>query len=249
MLQDLEIKFEKTIREYLEKARPFSAYNITKTTRENEKIGLRHQECVGVVHDMDLIQDILDYGFSMTDGTTLTWVRSTFTNWNGPAFEVYHPLGYDLKNFVPEGVGPAQQFEIDASVRPMSMIGQVTPQTDGSQPDAGGHNSDGTYRTDFRNRLMVPTKYLRDAGMHPGDSVHVFGDAQSEIIWITKDVKAMTNCMQGITIQTVERNGDLRLSGRTLKLAELTKKKFVIESTEKDYYGNKIKVVEIKEAG
>jgi len=197
------------------------------------------------VHEIAILQDALDYGYTMADGQTYTWVRSTFTNWSGPAFEVYHPVGYNLNNFVPEGVDPANQMEIQASIRPMSMIGQVTPQDDGSQPDAGGHNADGSFRTDFRNRLMIPTKFLREAGMEAGDTVHVFGDAQHEMIWVTKTMNP-TKIMQGITIQTVERNGDLRLSSRTLKAADLTNNRFVIETTEKDCDGENIKVVEIK---
>lgn len=245
MLTDVMSSFEVTVRNCLEAGRPFSGYNITIWTREREKIKLRHQECVGLVHEIAILQDALDYGYTMADGQTYTWVRSTFTNWSGPAFEVYHPIGYNLNNFVPEGVDPANQMEIQASIRPMSMIGQVTPQDDGSQPDAGGHNVDGSFRTDFRNRLMIPTKFLREAGMEAGDTVHVFGDAQHEMIWVTKTMNP-TKIMQGITIQTVERNGDLRLSSRTLKAADLTNNRFVIETTEKDCDGENIKVVEIK---
>lgn len=245
MFIDVMSAFEVTVRNCLEVGRPFSGYNITLWTREREKIKLRHQDCVGFIHGLGLIEDALDYGYTMADEQTCTWVRSTFTNWNGPAFEVYHPVGYNLNNFVPEGVDPASSMEIQASIRPMSMIGQVTPQDDGSQPDAGGYNADGSFRTDFRNRLMIPTKFLREAGIQAGDSVHVFGDATNEIIWISKSMNA-TNIMQGITIQTVERNGDLRLSSRTLKAADLTNNRFVIETTEKYCDGENIKVVEIK---
>jgi bifunctional DNA-binding transcriptional regulator/antitoxin component of YhaV-PrlF toxin-antitoxin module len=248
MNTNLELAFEKTIRECLELGRPFSAYNITILTRQREHLKLRHQDCLGTVHDLEIVQDALDYGFTMQDGQTLTWSRSTFTNWAGPSFEVYHPLGYDLNNFVPEGVGPASPTEIQASVRPLSMIGQVTPQNDGSQPDAGGHNTDGTFRTDFRQRLLVPTKFMREAGITAGDSVHVFANPTNNIIWISKDQSVGQNQMTVITIQTVERNGDIRLSSRTLKAADFAKNTFVIESSEKDCSGRNIKVVEITQA-
>ena len=52
-----------TIKKCLEEARPFSAYNITLITREREKIRLRHEEIQGVVHEIDLISDTLDFGY------------------------------------------------------------------------------------------------------------------------------------------------------------------------------------------
>lgn len=236
----VKIALESTVRECLESGRPFSAYNITIWTRDKEKINLRHQDCVGLIHDIDILQDALDYGYIMADSQTYTWVKSKFSKWNGPTFDVYHPVGYDLVNFLPEGVSPADQKAITASVRPASMIGQVTVQ-DGTHPDAGGNNDDGSYRTDFRNRLLVPTKFLREAGIKAGDEVHVLGDATAEVIWITTDIKAMSNLMQGITIQTVERDGDLRLSSRTLNKV-IAKNQFDIKTKEND---SKIKVVEI----
>lgn len=245
---ELKAAFLETVRNCLETGRPFSGYNITIWTREREKMKLRHQDCVGVVHELDLVQDALDYGYTMPDGQTYTWVRSTFTNWSGPAFEVYHPVGYDLNNFVPEGVDPASQKEIQASVRPMSMIGQVTPQADGTQPDAGGHNIDGTFRTDFRSRLLVPTKFMREAGIEAGDTVYVLPDNQTNTVLLAKESEVFGTNAVGITLQRVERNGDLRLSSRTLKAADLVDNKFVIETTEKDCDGEKIKVVEIKTA-
>lgn len=243
---DIMDKLTQTVKECLEQGRPFSGYNITKLTREREQIHLRHKEIAGVVHELDIIHDALDYGYTMADGVTYTWQRSTFDKWQGPAFEVYHPQGYDLSQFVPEGVGPASQQEIANSKRPANLIGLVTPQSDGSQPDAGGEQSDGTFNADYRNRLMVPTRFLKEAGLQPGDTVYVCQDPTNAIVLLAKDTDAIQNDGVKITTQTVERNGDLRLSSRTLQAAALTDKKFVIETSEKGDGTSKTKVVEVK---
>jgi hypothetical protein len=46
----------------------------------------------------------------------------------------------------------------------------------------------------------------------------------------------------------VEKDGELRLSSKTLKSAELVTSKFVIETTDKDFAGNAAKVVAVKAA-
>lgn len=244
--EDIKNKFVDTVRNCLETGRPFSGYNITIWTRERENLKLHHRDCVGLIHEIDLVIDALDYGYTMADGQTYTWLRSTFRNWNGPAFEVYHPAGYDLSKFVPEGVDPATHAEIQASVRPVSMIGQVTPQSDGTQPDSGGYKKDGSYHVDFRNRLLIPTKFLREAGINSGETVYVFTDKQTNTILLTKDCDPFGDNTTHITMQRVERNGDLRLSSRTLRAADLTDNKFVIETTEKQCGSDKFKVVEVK---
>lgn len=244
--QDIMGKLTEIVRECLEKGRPFSGYNITKWTREREQLHLRHKEVAGAVHEMDIINDALDYGYTMADGVTYTWIRSTFTNWSGPPFEVYHPSGYDIKNFVPEGVQPASANEITASTRPANMIGLVTPTPDGNQPDAGGEQDDGTFNADYRNRLMVPTRFLKEAGLQPGDTVYVVPDPTNSIVLLAKDTDTIQTNGVKVTTQTVERNGDLRLSSRTLAAASLSGTGFVIEMSEKDVNGSKAKVVEVK---
>lgn len=238
--------FEDVVRECLETGRPFSGYNITIWTRERFKLKLRHQEVAGFIHEMEIIEDALDYGYTMPDNQTYSWVRSTFNKWSGPAFEVYHPVGYNLDNFVPEGVPPASQSEIASSARPLSMIGLVTPQADGTQPDAGGVQNDGTYKTDFRNRLMVPTKFLKEAGIEAGDTVYVIPDTNTHTVLLAKDTDFLKDDGVKITMQRVERNGDIRLSSRTLRAADLTDNKFLIETSEKDGGNSKTKVVEVK---
>lgn len=241
-----------TVVNCFEQGRPFSGYNITLWTREREGIKLRHLDIQGDVHDLEVIQDALDYGYTMADGKTYSWTRSEFSNWHGPAFQVYHPVGYDINNFVPEGVQPVSQNVIAASVRPANMIGRVTPQADGTQPDHGGHQDDGTYKTDYRDRLMVPTKFLKDAGISAGDTVFVIPDQTNQTVFIAKDDSFLDCDSITISTQRVERNGDIRLSSRTLKSAGLqaypSGNKFVIETAEVDGDNTKIKVVEIKQA-
>lgn len=246
--EQIKSMFVDTVRNCLEIGRPFSGYNITIWTRQKNALRLRHQECVGVIHEIDILQDALDYGYTMQDGVTYDWKRSTFTNWNGPAFEVYHPAGFDVSKFVPEGVDPATQAEMQSSTRPISMIGQVYMQDDGTQPDAGGSNADGTYRIDFRGRLLVPTKFLREAGINSGEIVYVFPDQSTNTVLLAKDSEVFGKNPVNITIQRVERNGEIRLSSRTLKNAEIANSKYLIETTDNDLDGTQIKVVQIKTA-
>jgi bifunctional DNA-binding transcriptional regulator/antitoxin component of YhaV-PrlF toxin-antitoxin module len=237
-----------TIKKCLEEARPFSAYNITLITREREKIRLRHTEMQGVVHEIDLIADTLDFGYTTPDGTTLSWQRSEFTKWAGPAFQVYHPVGYNLDNFVPEGVNPVSQAEFAASVRPQAMIGVITPNADGTTPNVGGEQADGTFQVDNRNRLMVPTKFLKEAGISAGDSIYVIADSKSKAVFLAKDAEDVDNDGIGVTMQLVERCGDIRLSNRTLKSAHLEGSNFSIKNSEKDFDGVMMNVVEITQA-
>lgn len=235
-----------TINECLDANRPFSAYNITKWTREREHIRLRHSELGSeYLHQLDIIEDVLDYGHTAPDGQTYTWKRTEFNNWSGPPFQVYHPLAYDINNFVPEGSQPANSIEVLNSVRPASLIGQVTPAADGTQADSGGEQSDGTYKTDFRNRLMVPKRFLKEAGIQAGDTVYVIADKTTQTLTIALD---STFDGEKFTTQRVERNGDIRLSSTTLRAADLTDNRFVIETSEMEIDQNKLKVVEVKAA-
>ncbi len=239
-----------TVQECFESNRPFSAYNITIMTRDREKIRLRHQDIIGEIHKIDVVEDVLDYGFTNSDGNTYSWARSEFNNWNGPAFQVYHPVGYDVNNFVPEGVQPASSTEVQASIRPVGLIGLVTPQADGTQPDAGGAQNDGTFKTDYRNRLLVPTKFLKEAGIQAGDVVNVLADNIAHTVVLYKESNIIKDASLRVTVQLVEKNGDIRISSTTLKSAELNDNKFVIETGEKDAIDagciSKIKVVQIK---
>ena len=239
-----------TIKKCLEEARPFSAYNITLITREREKIRLRHEEIQGVVHEIDLISDTLDFGYTTPDGTTLSWQRSEFTKWAGQPFQVYHPVGYNLDNFVPEGVNPVSQAEFAASVRPISMIGIITPNPDGTTPNVGGEQLDGTFQIDNRNRLLVPTRFFKEAEIVAGDSIYVITDNKSKTVMLAKDTEFMDVSDNNIvvSIQIVERCGDIRLSNRTLTTAELSGSNFSIKNSEKDNDGEITKFVEITQA-
>lgn len=255
---DVIEKMAETVRTCLEEGRPFSAYNITIMTRDRCKLRLRHKEVQESIlqngqllqDSIPMLQDALDYGYTMADNQTYSWTRSDFSA-NGNSFQVYHPVSYDIKNFVPEGVQPVTQNVIASSARPANMIGQVSIQADGTQPDAGGVQPDGTFKVDFRSRLLVPTRFLKEAGINPGDEVFVVPDANTNTVILAKNTEFLQSGSISFTTQRVERNGDIRLSSRTLKAADLEDSAYIIETGERDEVGDplkKVKVVEIKVA-
>lgn len=223
-------QLEETVREFVEQEVPFTAYDVTITTREREHIELLHRKVRDDIHQLPDLADALQYG---------DYVQSNLRAPNGQPVILYHPSGYDVANYkfrdgstaIPARpantpLGHMQQAAIATAV---AMTQQVPQPVD-----------DGKFSLDYRNRLMVPTRFLRDLGVNPYDHVYVIADAVKNQVRI---YTAQTPPITGI-MQMVERNGDVRIANKTLSGAGINSTKFNIETKD---LGNS-RIIEITKA-
>jgi len=229
--QDQMQMLEKTVRQFLEQGRLFTGYDVTIETREREGVQMRHRDVRGAVHEIECLQDALDYGWDDPSGQPVQWAKTQVSMPGGQWAFVYHPANVDPNTYQPRQT-------TNQATSPPSAPPSTAPTGPAIAPatvaDSGGDNGDGTFSPDYRNRLFVPTKFLRDAGLNPGDECYVVSDSQNKLILLAGDSTNFNGGTVRVTTQRVERNGDLRLSSTTLKSAELDADKFVIENTDQD---------------
>lgn len=231
--QDQMQMLEKTVRQFLDQGQMFTGYDVTIETREREGVQMRHRDVRGAVHEIECLQDALDFGWDDPCGQPVQWAKTQVSMTGGQWAFVYHPANVDPNNYQPRQTGQSQALASPPS-RPMPTTPSGPAIAPATVADSGGDNGDGTFSTDYRNRLFIPTKFLRLAGLQPGDECHVVADAQNKLILLAGDSTNFDDGTVRVTTQRVERNGDLRLSSTTLKSAELDADKFVIENGDQD---------------
>jgi hypothetical protein len=231
---DVMTKLEQTVRQFLDEGRMFTGYDVTLETRERENIKLQHRDCRGAVHEMTFLNDAVEFGFDNSNGQTVKWGKTQVDMGNGGAWAfVYHPENLDPKTYQPRTTSPAQNTTSVtlAPTTPVSTaVATVTDDSDSSK-DSGGENSDGTFSTDYRNRLFIKTRFVRGIGLKASDTITIVTDSAKQTVTLYADASAapQPGHLLGVSTQVVERNGDLRLSSATLRLANLTGSKFKIE--------------------
>ncbi len=246
--QDIMDKLETTVRQFLDEGRMFTGYDVTIETRTRENMHLRHQDVRDGIHEIPALVDAMDYGWDEPSGQTRKWQKSQQNMPGGGWAFIYHPTNLDPKHYQPRQTTPQKTSPTVGQVKGHApSVPSLSIASDGATTDSGGEQDDGSFATDYRNRLMVPTKFLKEAGITSGDTVYIAPDATNNMILIAKDQDALQNDGLKVTTQKVERNGDLRLSSKTLKAADLQDSKFVIETADKDFNQSKVKVVEIKQ--
>lgn len=229
-------QLEVTVRQFLDQGTPFSAYNITIATRDREKIQLRHRDLQGdgmanegIIHTICHLRDAIDVGWADPQGETVQWTRSTYQMQDGSGvwFWVYHPLGYDVNQYQPysqqqlqaiwgQPAAPSPAASVNPPL-PLPMGSIATAEPIPAHPDSGGEGDDGTFKPDFRNRLLIPTRFLRSAGINPGDEISVIVDDTNKLLMLAADsTNFQGNGSVRITTQRVEKWGDVRLSSATL---------------------------------
>ena len=217
----------KTVKQFLEEGRMFTGYDVTIETREREGINLRHRDCRADIHEIEDLEEAIDFGYENSKGETIQWHKTQVPHPNGSAFVfVFHqdsanPLAYHFRN---------QPSPVVATSQSTSTIVDSTSQDSDDDSDSGGVQNDGTFTTDYRRRLFVPTSFLKEVGIDAGESVKVLHDVVSSRILISKEP---IDKNQEITTQVVERNGDMRLSMTTLSTAGFDHKdRFAIKNVE-----------------
>lgn len=232
---------EETVKSYLDEKKMFTGYDITIETRSRNNIWLKHEDVHNDVHEISILKDALNFGWS-SQGQSEIWKKAQVTMPSGEWAWVYHPASIDPSTYSPKtkrlsSLGQFRTPVLAASPAPNNLVSK----------NPVNKRTDGTFVTDYRNRLLIPTKYLRDAGLVSGDTVCVFVSSSAETIMICKDSNALQNDGVKITTQIVERDGEIRLSSKTLKAADIKGNKFVIENSDKQCNGSLVKVVEVKE--
>lgn len=254
---DIMAKMEDTIRQFLDEGRMFTAYDVTIETRNREKLMLRHQDVGGACHEAESLQDAMDFGHDMPSGQTQKWSRTRrdVPGGKGAWAWVYHPDNLDPnayqfrntngKQATAPSMGQVKGIAATAvaTAPPSPGFSQVN---DGNTTDSGGEQDDGTFAVDFRNRLMIPTRFMREAGITGGDTCYVIADSTTNTVLVCKDTPALQSGGIKFTTQKVEKDGELRLSSRTLHAADLKDNKFVIETADKTLAGQAVKVVAVK---
>lgn len=235
---DIAQKLEQTVRQFLDEGRAFTGYDVTIETREREKIKLRHQDVQGAVHEIQCLTDAIDFGYDSPNGQSVQWKKTQVSMGAGSKWAfVYHPADKDANAYTPRQTQSSPPPVLQST--PAPALASITQVDDGNgAADSGGENDDGTFSSDYRNRLLVPTRFLRATGLKPGDTVAVV--SHNVKIYLVSSTQSQTTFPPHTVLgsQKVERNGDLRLSSKTLQGAGFTNGKFVIEN--KDVAGNSV---------
>jgi hypothetical protein len=214
------------VKEFLDRGQAFTAFEVS---LEAKKRGAteRHRDMKNYIHQCPVLNDEMEFG---NYDKTLVHVG----NEGGQPLQafLYHPKSYDASTYKPlERKGGSSQPAAVPSVPALAastagaVNGSGAAALDPDEPD------DGSYAVDYRNRLMIPTKFLRGMSATPGELVHVYADTDGVGTCIFLSKTAPTG--DGVTSKTqmVERNGDLRLSQTTLTGSGFTGNKFLIENS------------------
>lgn len=250
MLEMLEDTTERFIRE----GRAFTAYNVTLACRQDNGIELRHkwvQEAASStpdgqnpIHHFPMLREAHEYGdYQQT--------RIEHPNKAGVWAWLYHPSCFDPATFQWEDAQKADPPEVRDDNAQAAYDSQVAADTAVAAADTSSQPSDdGSFGTDYRNRLFVPTPFLRDAGLSKYDTCYVVIDSANKQIMLATETDALNTGGCTVATQTVERNGDIRLSSKTLNMAGFDENgKFQIENTEEGDGPTPISVVKITAFG
>jgi hypothetical protein len=173
--QDIMDKMEATVKDFLDQGRMFTGYDVTIETRTREKMMLRHQDVRGAVHEMVSLNDAMDFGHQMLNGTVAKWRKTQKDMPGGGWAFVYHPDNVDPNGYQPRNQNVISSHNRSATYSPASVAVcpaptlSISAANDGATTDSGGANDDGTFATDYRERLMIPTRFMKDAGIKAGD--------------------------------------------------------------------------------
>lgn len=247
----IEPKIEQTIKQFLDEGRMFTGYDVTLETRTRENVQMRHKDVRGGIHEIQCLVDAIEWGHEDGQGNDVKWKKSQISMPSGQWAFVYHAETADPNQYQAQGQTFQQvsqqvsQAQSQAVATQTPVVTAVRGQSNGNS-DSGGQNSDGTFSTDYRNRLFIRTGFLKDLGLEKDNTVYVVIDSDNNRILLTKDYpKSFDDPNYSVNNQQVERNGDLRLSSKTLRTAGLDiAENFVIENSEVE----KVAVVEIRQA-
>lgn len=209
------------IAEFVSADRAFTAFEVSLEAQQRG-VQARHRHLRDHIHACKALTDITEFG---------DYEKTLVDVGQGHQAFLYHRFDYDTANYTPlnQTSPPPVSIPPAASAQPagpavFSPTPVPTVSDDGS--DGGDSNVDPHYQPDYRNRLMVPTKFLRELGLAPGEMATLALDKNT--LWLFKDTDP--GYPQPQYRQVVERNGDLRLSQSRLVESGLTGNRFEIKT-------------------
>ncbi len=236
-----------TVRNFLEQGRAFTAYDVTIETRNRMKFGLHHNDARDDIHQLTLLNDALAFGWTNSNGFTQNWNRTRVELTSGVKAFVFHPVSFDPYTY--QGI-PIQAAHVVQTPPPASISAvPAAPQTQSVQNQTA---NDGTLKRDSRERLLIPTRYLREVGIAPGDTVRLYSHTPTKSLVLTKDHDPFGSPnFSWLCDKRVERNGDIRVSKYTLEFGiDITSNpddRFLVESYD-SFEGHTTNVVTIRQA-
>lgn len=239
---DVMAKLEQTVRQFLDENRMFTGYDVTIETRQRENIKLKHSDCRGAVHEMGVLSDAIDFGVDV-NGETVKWTKTQINMGQGGWAWVFHPASKDANTYQPRQTQQPNTPPVGAPATAVAATATVATKDDPNDAkDSGGQNADGSFQTDYRNRLLVQTKFVRDLGLDTGNEIYIVTNPTKKTISL---YAAQPTPESGTTTSTqrVERNGYIYLASATLRQAGMTGSKFRVEISD----GVTPKVVEVFE--
>lgn len=203
---------DQVIADFMAQGRAFTAFEVS---LEAKKMGAteRHRDMKGYIHSCPALNDEVQMGDYMR-----TLVPVGYEGGTPLEAYLYHPSSYDPSSYKPLSRGNSPAPVIDVQSRPAAPQQALpAPAQDDNDPALAG---DTEFRLDYRNRLLIPTNFIRDLGLSSGEVVHIVTDEENKCLLLQKGAPAQG----GSRTQMIERNGDLRLSQLTLAGAGIDKK-------------------------
>lgn len=224
LVQPAKDQLDKTIRQFLDEGRMFTAYDVTLETRKRENVNMRHSLARNDIHANSTLSDAIDFGYS-AKGVTTKWLKSQIPVGNGNWAFLFHPEGTDANNYVSNNSTSSSNVVNQSSVGTAALISAAVNAVDDSISDSGGANDDGTFSADYRNRLFIRTQFVKHLNLQAGDEVFLYAKQNTLLVSATS-----IDGLNFISKQKIESNGDFRISGGSLRSAGLNGSKFVIET-------------------
>jgi len=198
-------RIDDIIADWVREGRMFTAFEVSLAVKE-QGVRERHRNMREYVH-----QSIFRSGIARGDySRTLMDVGAPEQAW------VYHPAGSNPYEYEPldrSGFDKprVQRDSVPASLRNPSLLKAGT-----ASPHA---IPQGAFGTDQRGRLCIPVNLLAHLGAGPGQRVKVLCDQANDQVLISKGNG--TNGADSDTSYTVEPDGNVRITQRTLEKAGL----------------------------
>lgn len=199
------------LKTFIDQGRAFTAFEVSLEAKSKGATE-RHRDMKGYIHSSELITDNMEFGdYSQTLVNVGTEQGQTLK-----AF-LYHPKSFDPNTYNPLIRGG--QF---ANKNSVAVIPPVANLTDGTTTPTVSPSSE-SYVLDSRDRLLIPTSYMRKVGFEPGNTAYIYQEGDAVAVG-PKEPSLGVN-----KTQKVERDGDIRIARSTLEQNGLAASSFVIE--------------------
>jgi hypothetical protein len=210
--------FNTVLTDFIGQGRAFTAFDVYMEGKQVHQITERYRDCKDYIHGCQVLNDEMQFGNYIKS-------QAAFAGGNGVKPFIYHPTSYDISQYQ-----PLAQTKVTPVVKSAQPVQSTTASTTDDDDDDGKHS------LDYRQRLMVPTRFLREIGANASSEVYIYhdNDGKNDRIMIT-----LTKPSCNYRVQRVERNGDIRLSQTCLSECHLLGTKYEL-STETHTLGKAV---------